>query len=176
MKYLQMIQKLSKIGKVLSEVIYIMSIVGFFLCLVGVVSLVLGADTIKILDGWIQKEANITTETIYLALIIAMIFCVSRAILSKYWQHYFKGELQDETPFNEARAIELRRIGILTICISLVAQIVAEIVYQTLSSIWNCNYTLNMDNVGSVILGIMCIVMSLIFRYGAEVTSSLHSK
>ena len=118
MKSLQTIQKLSKIGKVVSEVIYIMSIVVFFLCLVGVVSLVLGADTIKVLDGWIQKEANITTETIYLALIIAMIFCVSRAILSKYWQHYFKGELQDETPFNEARAIELRRIGILTVCIS----------------------------------------------------------
>ena len=180
MKSLQTIQKLSKIGKVVSEVIYIMSIVGFFLCLVGVVSLALGVDTIKIgsftLEGWIQKEANITNETIYLALIIAMIFCISRAILSKYWQHYFKGELQDGTPFNEARAIELRRIGILTICISLVTQIVAEIIYQTLSSIWNCNYTLNMDNVGSVILGIMCIVMSLIFRYGAEVTSSLHSK
>lgn len=31
MKSLQAIQKLSKIGKVLSEVIYIMSIVGFFL-------------------------------------------------------------------------------------------------------------------------------------------------
>lgn len=56
MKYLQTSQKLSKIGKVVSEVIYIMSIVGFFLCLVGVVSLVLGADTIKILDGWIQKK------------------------------------------------------------------------------------------------------------------------
>lgn len=36
MKSLQTIQKLLKIGKVLSEVIYIMSIVGFFLCLVGV--------------------------------------------------------------------------------------------------------------------------------------------
>ena len=63
---------------------------------------------------------------------------------------------------------EEKRLGILTICIPIGTQIIAEIVYDALSHIRNKVAPLELDNSGSVALGIMFIVFSLICRYGAE--------
>ena len=62
----------------------------------------------------------------------------------------------------------IARLGILTICIPIGTQIIAEIVYAALSHIWNNVAPLELDNSGSVALGIMFIVLSLICGYGAE--------
>ena len=77
-------------------------------------------------------------------------------------------EFTDGTPFNLGGAKELMRLGILTICIPLGTQIIAEIVYAVMEQTMQGVTPLQLDNTGSVTLGIMFIVMSLICRYGAE--------
>lgn len=48
MKTLNIIQKLSKIGKVLSKIMFIFCIIGFCGCFIGILSMVIGAPTLKI--------------------------------------------------------------------------------------------------------------------------------
>ena len=172
MKTLQIIQKLSKIGKILCKIVFILCIVGFCFCAVGIASLALGAKTVKIgsitMESLIKTEAELTMGTLYASMIVAMILCSGKAVLAKYAEHYFRGEIEDGSPFNQIRAAELKRLGILTICIPIGTQIIAETVYDALSHIWNNAAPLELDNSGSVALGIMFIVLSLICRYGAE--------
>ena len=172
MKTLQTIQKLSKIGKVLCKIVFVFCIVGFCFCAVGIASLALGAETIKIgsitLESLLETEAELTMGTLYTSIIVAMILCSGKAVLAKFAEYYFKGEIEDGTPFNQERAGELKQLGILTICIPIGTQIVAEMVYAALSYIWGNTVPLELDNSGSVTLGIMFIVMSLICKYGAE--------
>lgn len=172
MKSLQTIQKLSKLGRVLCRIAFIVCVVSFCFCAAGIVSLALGAGTLSFggvtLIGIIETKAELNVGTLYASMAEAMIICAGETVLAKFAEHYFAGELEDGTPFDVKRADELRRLGILTICIPLGTQIVAEIVHEALAHIWIGVETMKLDNAGSVMLGVMFIVLSVIFRYGAE--------
>ena len=62
----------------------------------------------------------------------------------------------------------MQRLGILTICLPIGTQIVAEIVYAVMEQTMQGVAPLRLDSAGSVALGVMFIVMSLICRYGAD--------
>ena len=147
-------------------------IIGFCGCIVGILSMALGAPTLKIggitLESILCIEAGVTTGTVYAAMAAGMILCAGEAVLSKFAEHYFKRELADGTPFTFAGAKELQRLGILTICLPIGTQIVAEIVHAMMEQTMQGVAPLQLNNDGSVTLGIMFIVLSLIGRYGAE--------
>ena len=102
MKTLNNIQKLSKIGKVLSWLVFVFCIIGFCGCIVGILSMALGAPTLKIggvtLKSILSIEAGVTTGTAYAAMAAGMILCAGEAVLAKFAEHYFKRELADGTP------------------------------------------------------------------------------
>ena len=172
MKTLNNIQKLSKIGKVFSRIVFIFCIIGFCGCVIGILSMVLGAPTLKIggvtLESILSIEAGVTAGTAYAAMAAGMILCAGEAVLAKFAEYYFKRELTDGTPFNLGGAKEMQRLGILTICLPIGTQIVAEIVHAVMEQTMQGVAPLQLDNDGSVTLGIMFIVLSLICRYGAE--------
>ena len=172
MKTLNNIQKLSKIGKVLSRIVFIFCIIGFCGCIVGIISMALGTPTLKIggvtLESILSIEAGVTAGTAYAAMAAGMILCAGETVLSKFAEHYFKRELADGTPFNLGGAKELMRLGIFTICIPIGTQIIAEIVYAVMEQTLRGVAPLQLDHSGSVALGVMFIVISLICRYGAE--------
>ncbi len=167
MKSLETIQKLSKMGKVISKILFIFSLIGIVGSIVGLICMNLNLPTISIggitLHSILIKE-NISDNTIYISMMVAIILCLGEAILAKYSEHYFNRELIDGTPFNIDGANELKRIGILTICIPLVTQILTEIV----NGIMKETSTLSLDCSGSILLGLMFIVLSIVCRYGAE--------
>ena len=117
MKTLNIIQKLSKIGKVLSKIMFIFCIIGFCGCIVGIFSMALGAETLKFggvtLESILNTEAEVTIGTVYAAMAAGMILCAGEAVLAKFAEHYFKRELADGTPFTFAGAKEMQRLGIL---------------------------------------------------------------
>ncbi len=172
MKTLKAIQALSKIGKVLSKILFIFCIIGFCGCIVGILSMALGAPTLKIggatLESILNTEAEVTIGTVYAAMAAGMILCAGEAVLAKFAEHYFKRELADGTPFNLEGAKEMQRLGILTICLPLGAQIVAEIVHAVMEQALQGVAPLCTSTSGSITLGIMFIVTSLICRYGAD--------
>ncbi len=173
METLNIIQKLSKIGKVLSKIMFIFCIIGFCGCIVGILSMALGAPTLKIggvtLESILNTEADVTVGTVYAAMAAGMILCAGEAVLAKFAEYYFKHELADGTPFTLAGAKEMQRLGILTICLPIGTQIVAEIVYAVMEQTMQGVAPLRLDSAGSVALGVMFIVLSLICRYGADI-------
>ena len=166
MNTLEIIQKLSKLGKVLSKIMYIVCIVCFVLCGVSIISILSGIEIFKMggvsIHGIIETKMN--TDVLMGYILFGMIQCIGKAIVAKNAFNYFKGELEDGTPFNIERSKELKRLGIITICVPIVTQIIAEIVLK----VFNITSRVPLDNQGSVSLGIMFIILSLICRLGAE--------
>ena len=173
MKSLQTIQTLSKIGKILSKIIYICCTIGAVGCAIGMASLPF-ADTgvLKIggvtIHGLIVNRAGIDLNSLYPLMTGAMIVCIGQTILAKFAENYFTHELAVGSPFTVDGAKELLRLGILTICIPLGCLIAAEIVSGIMAGFLNCDDLFKSENVGSVTLGVMFIVMSILCRYGAE--------
>ena len=99
---------------------------------------------------------------------VGLILCAGEAVLAKFAECYFKHELADGTPFNLSGAKELKRLGILTICIPVGTQIAAEIVYVVMNQIFQDAAPLRLDQSGSIGIGITFIIVSLICQYGAE--------
>lgn len=172
MKSLKTIQTLSKIGKIISTIIFVCCIVGFCLCIAGIVCLACGIDGLKIgnvtLKGLIQDEASISADTLYASMAAGAIFCAAEAVLSKAAANYFKKELADGTPFTFDGAKKMQNLGILAICISVGTQIVAAIVYAILEKALPGVAPMNATSFGSVSIGIMFIVMAQVCRCGAE--------
>lgn len=172
MKTLNTIQSLAKIGKILSKIIFIFCIVGFCCCIAGIISTASGVKALNLsgisIESILSDKAGIGIDSIYASLTVAMILCAGEGVLAKFAEHYFKHELADGTPFTLGGAKELQRLGILTICIPLGSQIIAEIVHSAMAEALTGVAPISLDNAGSVALGIMFIVMSLVCRYGAE--------
>lgn len=173
MKTLNAIQTLSKIGKILSRIVYICCIIGAVGCAVGMASLPF-ADTgiLKIggitLYGLIVNRAGIELNSLYPLMSGALIVCVGQAVTTKFAQSYFEHELDAGTPFTRSGARELFRLGILTICIPLGTLIAAQIVSAILAALLGCGEVLHLDNGDSVVLGVVFLFVSLLCKYGAE--------
>ena len=180
MKSLQTIQTLSKIGKILSKIIFICCTIGAVGCAIGMASLPF-ADTgvLKIggvtIHGLIVNRAGIDLNSLYPLMTGAMIVCIGQTILAKFAENYFTHELAVGSPFTVDGAKELLRLGILTICIPLGCLIAAEIVSGIMAGFLNCDDLLKIENADSVILGVMFIIMSVLCRYGAELEMGKNS-
>ena len=177
MKSLNMIQKLSKIGRILSKIAFIGFIVGFCGCIVGLLSLNFGADNLIKIGGvtlrdLIVRESGYSLESIGAAFSGWMVVCAGEAVLAKFAELYFRNEWEAGTPFTFAGARELLRLGILTIAIPTGCVVVGSIVEGIVAGFLDTAKATAMDsyfnNESSVMLGIALIVVSLIFRYGAE--------
>lgn len=169
------LQIITKMGKILSKLVFIFSIVCVCMCVAGLISSMFKSDRIfkignvtihgllPIFDGYNEKSINIIL-TAYL------IIFSGKAVVSKFAERYFHNTLIAETPFTQSGAIELRKLGIITIVIPTSCVILAEILQEIMIKFMNLSaeiqIDLNFGNETSVILGIMFIVGS--FLCGAE--------
>ena len=172
MKTLNTIQKLSKLGKILSKIAFVFSVIGVVGSIVGIISMAMGAWKLQLggitLHSILQTEAGVTLGTVYASMAAALILCAGEAVLAWFAKHYFEHELADGTPFCTQGAKELMRLGILTICIPIGTQILAEIVHTVLEHTLEGVAPFEPSSGSSFTLGIMFLVMSLLCRYGAE--------
>lgn len=177
MKSLDTIQKLSKIGRVLSKIAFLFSVIGFCGCIAGLLSLSFGnGSLIKIggvtLHALISEEYGYNIKSITAALSGWMIICDGKAVLSKFAEVYFKNELKAETPFTLVGAKGLLLLGILTLAIPTGCAVAGSIVEGIIAGFMQVEKAEAMDiyfdNAASIALGIMFILGSLLCRYGAE--------
>ena len=172
MKTLITIQTLAKIGKAFSKIIYVCCIVCFCGCIVGIVSLAIGAETFKLggvtVHSMIENKAGMNLPTLYASMAVGLLFCASEAVLCKFAEIYFKNELADGNPFTLRGAKELMRLGILTVAIPLGTVIICSIGVSIADNVYPGIDKLSIGEFSSVGLGIMMIVLSLFCRYGAE--------
>ena len=168
-KNLDAIQVLAKIGKILSNIVQVCCIVGCCICLVGLIGMAVGVDIVKIGGAGLQDMANVSIGSVYATMAVGFIMCAGEAVLAGFATGYFKRELVVGTPFSYDGAKELMRLGILTICIPLGTQIVAAITHAIIKVTMGNVGSMDLGNGASVALGVTFIIVSVIFRYGAEI-------
>lgn len=174
MKTLRTLQTLSKIGKIISKIIFIFCLIGGIGCIVGIICLAVILDGFKLggitIHGIIEKNAEISIGTCYSAMAVGIILCAGEAVLCKLAENYFKNELEAGTPFTLSGARELMRLGICTICIPIGTAIAAGITYSIMSAFFTDIADFNLNNTSQIGIGVMFIVTSLLCRHGAEIT------
>ena len=180
MKTLEVIQKLSSIGKILSKIVFIACIVSFCLCLLALIGLALNFDgLIKIrgvtIHGLITEEIGVEKTSLAIAVVGVMIIIVGEAVVSRFAVGYFSKELEEGTPFSRLASDELMKLGILTIAVPIAGSIVAAIVMGIICGIMDieeASELVKCDGDGNITLGVMFIIGSLLCRYGAELNEN----
>ncbi len=174
MKSLKVLQVLAKIGKIASKIVFVCCIVGFCACLFGIIALAIGSDAVKIggvtLDSVLKKEADMSLSTLYTVIASAMPLCAGGAVLAKIAERYFSHELAKGTPFNAEGAKELFKLGIWTIVIPLCSLVVANIVQSVMAAFMTDVVKTKLEGWASIGLGVAFIIMSLMCRYGSDVS------
>ena len=177
MTSLSTIQKLSKLGKILSNLAFIFSIVGCIGCLLGMIALQTGAGSVLKLGGvtihgLVGEISGVGNRGITAGLCGWLVICIGQAVLAKFAVLYFHHELAAGTPFTASGAQELLRLGIMTIAIPLGCDIAGSIVAGIAAGLMQTEpasgMAQNFDSSGSIVLGIMFLLGSLLCRYGAE--------
>lgn len=170
MKALKTIQVLSKIGKILSKIVFVCCLIGAIGCTVGIIVdigvIQIGGVTVH---GLIVNRAGIDLNSLYPIMIGAMCICIGYAVMAKFAEKYFANELSVGTPFTLAGARELLRLGIVTISVPMGSSILAQIGSSIAAELLGCGEAFELDSGESVMLGVMFIVVSLLCRYGAEI-------
>ncbi len=177
-KTLKKIQVLAKVGRILSMIVFIASIVGavgsalgmFSLAIIGEKAFVVGGVTVH---GMIESGSGANVATVYASLIVAIICCLGEIYVAKLAQKYFEYEIEVKTPFTLDGAKKLKKLGIVVIIVSIVCIVLSAIAVAIVEivcemSVVDASVNANLADGSQVALGIMFIVMSLMLRYVAE--------
>lgn len=170
MKQPETIQKTFWVIQILTKIFMILSFVWAGLAVLGIVySVVWYQDGIVV--GAERKLLYMLTETCGLTeligtLLVETIAALTDGILFASAYRYLKAEQHDGTPFTHRGADQIRQLGISVIVLPMVALILIAVVCaifvlpQSTANDWGNGF--------SVCLGIVLILASLIFHYGAD--------
>lgn len=168
MKSLETIQKTFSVFKILSKVAIIISFVVVGVSILGMSCAMVWENGGTVVG--LEKDAMMSmTETssfneIICYMLSDTVFALTDGILALFAFLYFKAELEDGTPFTQNGAARIKRLGIQTIVLPLVAEIISEVIY----SCFGLKHANDWGSGVAVVLGITLILASLVFRYGAE--------
>ena len=167
MEPLQKIQKTFHVFEVLTKIAYMFSIVGAIICAVGALcafSWYSGGQVFSLFGEPVTIFSTGRGMNEVLATLLAdFVMIASEAILLSFANRYLKAEQAAGTPFTEAGAEQLKKLGLRCIWLPIVAVTVACIICVC----FNAEDAGNYSNLPSVAIGIVLILASMIFRYGA---------
>ncbi|MDO4482290.1 MAG: hypothetical protein Q4C14_06145 [Bacillota bacterium] len=174
MKSLDTIQKTFRVFQIITKIAYILSIVGASICAVGVLCVITwqnGGQVFSLLGEPIVFYGG--TEGIrgaLSALLTDMIFLITDAVLLFFAGRYIKTELAEGTPFTENGANIIRKLGIRFIYMPIVAAVISAVITVCL----DVQERGDVSNLPGLITGLVLILASVIFRYGAELERKAH--
>lgn len=167
MKQLESIQKVFRVIQVLTKIAYVFSIVGAVFCAVGALCAVAwysGGQVFSLFGQPLNIVSSTRPANEAMAVLLGdFILLTAEAILLSFAGRYLKAEQSHGTPFTQDGADMLKRLGIRCIWLPIVAIAVACVISACLGA----DNVRNIDNLPSLALGIVLILVSMIFRYGA---------
>ena len=165
---LTIVQKISKVLGILSKIGFIMSIVGLVCCIVGLVLSIVGGLSQE-LAAKIVKEGNVTMKQVSGYCLGGLVICIVSVIVTKLHKDYFQMEQAAGTPFTLESAKAFRTLGI----VNLVAPFICTILIAIINSVLKIKVDYSID--GSFTIGIVMILLSFVFAYGAELEEKVRS-
>ena len=168
MKSLQTVQKTFRVFQVLTKIAFIFSVVGASICAVGALCAVTwynGGEVFSLFGEPVTIFASGKGLNQTLAVLLSdLVYLTADAILLAFAGRYFKAEQAEGTPFTENGANLIRKLGICCIWMPIVAIVIASVITVCLG----VEQSGDVSNLPSLITGVVLILASLIFRYGAE--------
>ena len=175
MKSLQTIQKTFRVFQSLTKIAFVFSIVGASICAVGVLCAAVwynGGQVFSLFGTALEPFSNGEGLHQMLAVLLSdMVLLTADAILLGLAGGYFKTEQAEGTPFTENGANLLKNLGIRCIWMPIVAVVIASVITACLDA----ESGRDISNFHSLVTGIVLILASLIFRYGAELEQRNHA-
>lgn len=175
MKSLQTIQKTFRVFQILTKIALVFSIVGAALCAVGVLCSIVGYTGGQVFSLFGEPISFFTgiedMKQIMAVLLSDLVYLTVDAILLTFAGRYFKTEQTEGTPFTENGANLIMRLGIRCIYMPIVSVVIASVITACLGA----DKGGDISNLPGVITGIVLILASLIFRYGAELEKRSHA-
>ncbi|MDO5541390.1 MAG: hypothetical protein Q4F83_15205 [Eubacteriales bacterium] len=166
MKSLTSIQKTFKVFKTLSMLAMIVSFIAAGTALLGLLCVMEWQTEGMLGLGRSVMEFTGTTslKPAICVLLSDAVLALTDGILFLFAYLYFKAEQADGTPFTYSGADQIKSLGIKTIVMPLIAVIISAVIY----SCFGMTDAPDWSNAVSVVLGIVLILASLMFHYGAE--------
>ena len=171
MESLKTIQKVSKIGKVFSKVIFILCLVSLIVFVIGGLCVYLLPSNIEITKDSLpfleESNINVSKNSVYDALIVASIGVITALIVAKKAEEYFEFELQEGTPFTEEGAKKIKKLGLTVIFAPIIASIVSLIIHIIIKALLGDVGEIEINYDVSITMGLVFLFLSAVFRYGA---------
>ena len=172
-KHLKTIQGFAKAGKIIAKILSIFCIIGIVGCAIGFLALVgiraIIPDGSNIFGSLLAFGIDFSLSYAIIGCIFGMIACAGEFVLCRYAVKYFENELAAGTPFTYDGAKEILRLGILSIVIPLAISILEGIVFGIFLLFFPAIADMDINNSSSIGTGIMLILASFIFKYGADI-------
>ncbi|MDD6816595.1 MAG: hypothetical protein PUE84_09135 [Firmicutes bacterium] len=168
MNTLQTIQKTFRVFQILTKVAFIFSIVGATICAVGALCSITwytGGQVFTLFGEPITFFTDSEGANQAMAVLFSdLVMLTTDAILLGFAGRYFKIEQAEGTPFTANGAELLKKLGIRCIYMPIVAVVIAAVITVSLGA----EESGDLSNLPGVVTGIVLILTSIIFRYGAE--------
>ena len=168
MKSLQTIQKTFRVFQILAKIAFIFSIVGASLCAAGALCSVAwytGGQVFSLFGEPITFYVGREDMNQVIAVLLSdLVYLTTDAILLAFAGRYFKTEQAEGTPFTKNGANSIKKLGIRCIWMPIVSIVIASVILVCLGA----ERGGDVNNLPSVVTGIVLILAALIFRYGAE--------
>ena len=170
MTTLQTIQKTFHVFEVLTKIARILCIVGACVCGAGALCAVAVQNGVRIFSLFSEQVAVFPAGTdlkqLFANLLSATIMLTADAVLLVFAGRYFKVEQAEGTPFTANGAELLKKLGIRCIYVPIVAIVISAVVTAVLGMPdVDGGIVSNLPGIG---VGLILILASFIFRYGAE--------
>ncbi|MDO4467896.1 MAG: hypothetical protein Q4C49_12990 [Bacillota bacterium] len=172
---LNTIQKLMKAGGIISTLIQVLCTIGIVGCVIGIVSLYVfpANQAVQLCSMAIHQMIHVEIEKLsfssYItAMLMGLIICSLEVNLARSARKYFRNELKAGTPFTFEGVEELKRLGIRIIVLPIVAVIIANIVHKSMCYYFKDVATMHINSFVVGRAGLLCIFLSCIYKYGAE--------
>lgn len=174
MKSLHAIQKTFKVFKTLSKVAMILSFVAAGMALLGLLFAIewQSEGTLGFGRNVIELTGSTSLEPAICALLSDAVFALTDGLLFLFAWNYFKAEQADGTPFTYRSADQIRSLGVKSIVMPLVAAVISAVIYGC----FDMKNVPDWSDAVSVVLGVVLILASLVFRYGAELEEKLQRR
>lgn len=170
MKSLLTIQKTFRVFQILTKIFMILSFVWAGLAGLGLLCGVVWYSGGRVVGGsreMMQLLMHTDSLKQMLGVLLSdIVFALTDGTLLVFAYRYFKKEQADGTPFTQSGAEQIKRLGIRSIVLPLVATILSAVFY----AVFDVPQAIGTDsgNLSGIAIGIVLILASLIFRYGAE--------
>lgn len=172
MESLKTVQVFAKIGKILSQIVFVCCIIGVAGCVLALILLPIGAQLLDIegatLNDYLIAYEGYSLDTLYATIASAMVIVAGECVTAKFAQLYFKRELKDGTPFTLRGAKEMLRLGIISVAVSVGSVIIAAIVKSVMAAALPAVQLENVGDYEMSFYGLLFIVVSFVLRSATE--------